>query len=368
MTKGKTNVVRAHLAWLASIYGFGAVEIGKVLSFFERVEQVMEASRRELREAGLSDLKAERLEKRREETDPQAYLEGVEKMGFRLVSVFDSEYPGNLKKIKTCPYALFVRGEFRPEDERAVAVVGTRKPTVYGKKMTERLVVELASQGVTVVSGLAYGVDAIAHRAVLESGGRTVAVLGSGIDKIQPAGNASLGKEIAKSGVVVSEYPPGRRAMRQTFPARNRLVSGLSKGVLVMEGTGRSGSLITAAFARKQGRVVMAVPGEVDNRMSEAPLALIKEGASMVTGGEEVVRVLGLGGSLRKQNKDGVDISRLEGDERRVAEMILDEGKAVAVDKLARQLGWPVSRVTGVVTMLELSGVVKVIEGKVAVG
>ncbi|HEY8391188.1 MAG TPA: DNA-processing protein DprA [Capillibacterium sp.] len=224
-----------------------------------------------------------------------AEKERVEKAGCRVMLVTDPAYPPLLKKIHDPPPVLYYYGDFRPEDRLAVALVGSRRATPGGLATAHKLAADLAAQGVTVVSGLARGIDSAAHRGALSiEGGRTIAVLGSGLDRIYPPENTSLAVEIARRGVVCSEFPLGTPPYAGNFPARNRIISGLSLGVTVVEATSDSGSLITADFALEQGRDVFAVPGPIEREGSRGPHGLIKQGAFLVEDVRDILAALNL--------------------------------------------------------------------------
>jgi len=206
----------------------------------------------------------------------------------------DNSYPENLKKIDSPPSVLFIKGRIKPQDSLALAVVGSRRMSQYGLKVTQKLVSELVKRKMTIISGLARGIDTIAHQTALKAGGRTIAVLGSGLEKIYPPENKSLAEEIVrkKQGAVVSEFPPEQGPAVANFPARNRIIAGLSLGTLVIEGAAKSGSLITARWAAEQGKEVFAVPGPIDAVGSQAPLFLIKQGAKAVESIEDILEEL----------------------------------------------------------------------------
>ncbi|MBE0575287.1 MAG: DNA-protecting protein DprA [Desulfuromonadales bacterium] len=233
---------------------------------------------------------------------PEATHPGVQKasqlldeMGGRLCTIWDHDYPRSLREIPDPPVLLYCCGSF-PEGT-SLAIVGTRNPTDFGRGFTEQLAEELAAAGVVIVSGLARGIDAAAHQGALNCGGRTLAVLGCGIDRIYPPENARLYRQIIEQGALISEYPPGSEPLPGHFPGRNRIISGLCKATLVMEASRDSGSLITAEFALEQGREVMAVPGGVDRKTSYGPNLLIKQGAYPVTEAKEILEILGIGKS-----------------------------------------------------------------------
>ncbi|NQT23051.1 MAG: DNA-protecting protein DprA [Candidatus Omnitrophica bacterium] len=216
-------------------------------------------------------------------------IELIEKLGIKVITIDDKEYPSNLKHIYNPPKVLYVKGKIVPKDHYSIAVVGARKSSTYGRETAARLARELAEKSITVVSGMARGIDTYAHRGALESGGRTIAVLGCGINIIYPPENKSLMEEISKSGAVISEFPINTPPLRRNFPMRNRIISGLSFGVVVVEAAEKSGSLITASLALEQGREVFSVPGRVDTRLSRGTLALIKEGAKLVENVDDIL-------------------------------------------------------------------------------
>jgi len=210
----------------------------------------------------------------------------------KILHLQDKDYPENLKHIYQPPSTIYVRGELLPEDSIAVAIVGSRRATYYGLKNAQELGCKLASCGVTVVSGLARGIDTAAHKGALAAGGRTIAVLGSGLDVIYPPENKQLAEDITKSGAVISEFAPNTRPTRYNFPKRNRIISGLTLGVVIVEADKRSGSLITANFALGQGREVFALPGKIDSATSCGTHDLIKQGAKLVGSVEDIIEEL----------------------------------------------------------------------------
>jgi DNA processing protein len=212
----------------------------------------------------------------------------------KKIKLTDSSYPENLKQIINAPQNLYIKGRLEKKDRLAVAIIGSRKMTEYGEKTAARFAYELAKRKITIVSGLARGIDTVAHQASLAAGGRTIAVLGSGLDIIYPPENKRLAEKIVKSGALVSEFPPGTKPLGENFLIRNRIISGMSLAVLVVEGAKRSGTLSTASYAANQGREVFAIPGPVDSPLSEAPLFLIGEGAAIAKGPKDVLEYLGL--------------------------------------------------------------------------
>jgi DNA processing protein len=279
----------------------------------------------------------------------------------RVIGPWDREYPPSLVDLADPPACLFVRGQELARSGPAVAVVGARSCSAYGREVAMMLGRGLGGAGVTVVSGAARGVDAAAHRGALSVGGPTVAVLGSGIDVAYPSGNRGLIDEIATIGTVVSEYPPGLRAASRRFPARNRLIAGLSRAVTVVEGAVGSGSLITAEFAVDLGRDVFAVPGPVTSPLSAAPHELLKDGALLARGPGDVLEGLGVapaaGGSAGGSMLDG-----LSSEERRVLEGVI--GEPVTAEAVAGHAALPISAAVSVLMSLEVRGLLRSVGGR----
>lgn len=274
---------RAAYIVLNRIEGIGPVRTRTLVEALGSPEAVLEASPAALAAVrGIGPKVAETIVAQRAGLDAAAEEASAAKLGARLVTPVDAEYPAPLKNIYDPPLCLYVRGTLEKKDEQALAVVGTRRASHYGAAQAERLAYLAAQAGFVIVSGLARGIDTVAHRAALKAGGRTLAVLGGAIDKLYPPENRELADEIAAHGAVLSEFPLGREPDRTTFPYRNRIVSGLSKGVLVVEAGLDSGAMQTAEQALEQGRSVMAVPGRVDLEGSRGPHRLIQNGARLV--------------------------------------------------------------------------------------
>ncbi|MFO7172309.1 MAG: DNA-processing protein DprA [Bacillota bacterium] len=295
----------------------------------------------------------------------RAALQRVTALGGRVVTYGAAEYPGWLRHIPDPPAILYCVGPLRLDREPAVAVVGSRRPSRYGLRMAALLGSELAAAGVTVVSGLALGVDGAAQRAALEAGGATCAVLGCGIDVVYPPGQRQLYQEVARRGLLVSEYPPGTPPLKHHFPERNRIISGLCRGVVVVEGDPRSGSLITAHHALAQGREVCAVPGEVGNPLAEGPLRLIQDGAWLVTSGADVLAALGIAPAGAAGDRDGAGAAAAAGLPPEVAGhpacrailAALEPGPA-PVEALAARTGLEPPDLLAGLSILELAGAV----------
>jgi DNA processing protein len=279
------------LHWLALLLapGLGARTAGKLLERFRGPFGVFQASRSELEAAGVPGTIAQSLASGCTFEDAALQQERMQASGTVAIPLSDQRYPGRLRQIFDPPVLLFARGRLELLDSLAIAIVGTRRPTPYGSAVSERLARDLAAAGLTIVSGMARGIDTAAHQGALTAAGATVAVLGCGADVVYPRDNARLAERIGAEGLIVSEFPMGTPAYPQNFPIRNRIVSGLSLGVLVVEGAQYSGSSITAKLAVEQGREVFAVPGNVTSRMSWGPNLLIKQGAKLVQDAQDIL-------------------------------------------------------------------------------
>lgn len=272
------------LHWLALRLapGVGTVTLLRLLDKLRSPEAIFRASASELEAAGLSPAQARNIASGCSFEDAVEQQQKLLDSGIVLITIQDSLYPQRLREIFDPPMLLFAKGRTELLSSAAIAVVGTRRPTPYGIAASERLAGDLAKAGLTIISGMARGIDTAAHRAALDQGGNTIAVLGCGVDVLYPAENRKLYEEIGGRGLLVSEFPLGAPAYPQNFPIRNRIVSGISLGVLVVEGAQHSGSAITAKLAMDQGREVFAVPGNITSKMSWGPNLLLKQGAKLV--------------------------------------------------------------------------------------
>ncbi len=339
--------------------GIGPVRFTLLYDYFGSAKAAWEAPLTELKAIRLGDRLSEQLVHFRNTLDIASYFSRLEKLHVVPLTVLDAKYPALLREIPDAPFVLYVLGKKREQPlrlERTIAVVGTRRMTPYGKEVTGRFVTELVAQGFTVVSGMAYGIDAAAHWAAIHSGGGTIAVLGCGIDIIAPPGNARLYQAIAGGGgAIVSEMPLGHRPLKGLFPARNRIISGLSLGTLVIEGADDSGALITARNAAEQGREVFAVPGPITSELSRAPARLIKHGATLVESVSDILDALG----LQKIPADSAKKRRVGSTKEE--QMILDNlsGSGQQIDDLVRLTGLTAQNVAAILTVLEMRGLVR---------
>ena len=347
---------------LSLVSGVGPLLRKALLDRFGTPAAVLAAGRDELQSVnGIGPKTAARILAAKNEIDAEAELQLAAENGIDVLTENDAGYPRPLRQIHDPPGVLFRRGQPNPQDDLAVAIVGTRHATRYGLAQAERLAASLARTGFTVVSGLARGIDAAAHRGALDAGGRTIAVLASGLLEIYPPEHAKLADEVAEGGYLISESPPRMVPLSGAFPQRNRIISGLSVGTIVVEAAERSGALITARHAYEQGREVFAVPGPVDSRMSRGCHALIKDGAKLVESIDDVLAELGpLAENIRRD--DGSTLAS-------PAELMLNEieqqvlaaidGSPTSIDDVAVASGLAIHRVLSTISVLEMRRLVR---------
>jgi len=314
------------------------------------------ASPAPLQEAGLTGAALSAFLAARDNISPEGELEKLDQLGVRVLTWHDDSYPVRLKEIFDRPPILYVRGELSANDEWAVALVGTRRATTYGRQAAGELATQLARNGITVVSGLARGIDAIGHRSVLEAGGRTIAVLACGLDMVYPPEHLRLAQEIREHGALVSDYPLGTQPRSEYFPRRNRIMVGLSLGVLVIEGSLKSGALITARQALDENREVFAVPGSIYSPTFEGTNWLIQAGqAKLVTRVEDVLEELNL--TMASHQMEAKEL--LPADETEAQLLRILSGEPIHIDEVRRESGLPIETVSSVLAMLELKGMAR---------
>jgi DNA processing protein len=337
------------------IPGIGRVRLGQLESYFGSVESAWRASQGELRKSGLDPACVKSIQATRPEVDLDSEMEKMDKLGVVAFTFRDPGYPARLKETFDYPPVLYVRGSILPQDEWCIAVVGTRGATVYGKQVAGEISADIARSKITVVSGLARGIDTVAHRAALEVGGRTIAILASGLDTIYPAENASLARRIIENGAIVSEYPVGTRPRADNFPRRNRIMSGMSLGTLVVEAGETSGALITARMALEQNREVFAIPGSILSPVSRGTNRLIQEGAKLVVDYTDILEELNLMTVDRQMEmKELIPPTETE------AVLLKQVGhEPTHIDEICRASGLPASTVSSTLAMMELKGMVK---------
>ncbi|MEA3397722.1 MAG: DNA-processing protein DprA [Chloroflexota bacterium] len=337
------------------VRGIGPVRLRALLNYFGDVRTAWEAPEIALREVGLDRRSLRNLLQVRRQVDLEQVLRKVEAAGAQVLTWESPTYPLLLQQISDPPPVLFVKGELTPADEWAVALVGTRKATANGREVARQLAGDLARNGVTVISGLARGIDGIAHRAALEAGGRTIAVLGCGVDQVYPPEHRRLAAEIMEHGALVSDYPLGTRPEGKNFPPRNRIISGLSLGALVVEAGLRSGALITADFAADQGREVFAVPGNILNPAAAGCNRLLRDGAAVVTEVRDILETLHLDQLAERQ----VAREILPTNATEAALLAQLSCEPCHVDALSREAHLPVEEVSSTLVMMELKGMVR---------
>lgn len=336
---------------LSQAPGIGLIRFKVLVENFKSVREVWESSDKLLKQI-LDPAVFEKFNKFRQSVDPEKVLADIYRKDIKILTLLDKTYPEKLKEIFDPPPVLYIKGELKPEDNLALAVVGTRRITNYGREVTEILVRELASSGLTIVSGLARGVDSLAHKTALEVGSRTIAVLGCGVDIVYPAQNVLLAKEIVKNGALVSEYPPGTQPIPGHFPARNRIISGLSLGTLVTEADEKSGSLITASQALEQNREVFAVPGPIYSQLSKGPSGLIKQGAKLVTTATDILEELNIEQKQKAEKVKQIIPDNIE--EETIIKLLVDEPKHI--DELLRESKFSSNKLNGLLVTMELKG------------
>ena len=350
--------------------GVGPTIFRQLLETFGSAEAALRADRSALISAkGIGSITADRIVTSRAQVDIDKELELVQRSGVALLSWDDPAYPVGLKNIYDPPAVLYVRGDLEPEDATAIAVVGTRRASRYGLEQAERFGAALARAGFTVVSGLARGIDSAAHKGALKAGGRTIAVMGCGLSRVFPPENADLYRHIAENGAVVSEFPMLAEPLAENFPRRNRIISGLSLGVLVIEGPMRSGAMITARMAMEQGREVFALPGRIDNAASRGVNQLIKDGACLVTSLEDILDELGDIGEKMRAGTEQADKpvpakrvpSNLSENEKAILSAAADE--PMTVDEICGATELSAGEISAALTMLQLKGLMRRMAG-----
>lgn len=338
------------------VKGIGAVRLQALLDAFDGdLKSAWDAPVSRYQNLGLSSRIIENIQRVRSQIDLELIWSRMQANGIQALTWNDELYPRMLREIDQPPPVLYVRGEVIPEDETAVAVVGTRRVTAYGRGVTEELAAFLARNRITVVSGLARGVDAIAHRSALQAGGRTLAVLGSGVDTIYPPENKLLAEEIMSSGAILSDYPPGTAPESTNFPPRNRIISGLSLATVIVEAGETSGALITASFAANQSRDVLAVPGNITSPNSRGTNKLIQSGARPYLGPEDLLEAL----NLEKVNARKLVRKVLPADATEAKLVSVIAENTLSVDEISFLSGLPVEVVSATLAMMELKGLVQ---------
>jgi DNA processing protein len=352
--------VRALLA-LHLVPGIGTRLTSALLERFGSAAGVLQASAAQLQEVPHIGAKlAHSLSLAMRQIDVDAELELMERQSVRLLVRDGPDFPPSLQDIPDSPHLLYVRGTLLPSDARAVALVGSRQYTGYGRRVAERLTADLVRAGFTVISGLARGIDGIAHRAALQAGGRTLAVLAGGLSKIYPPEHTELADEVQAAGALVTEAAMRMEPMAGMFPARNRLISGLARGVVVIEAAAKSGALITARHAAEQGRPVFAVPGPLDSPASAGTHYLVRQGAILIRGVDDILEELE-GVKPPAQPARAQPVADLDDTQRSICEFLNDRPRHI--DEMAQQLGFSVPQIAGALMALEMKKAIRRLPG-----
>ena len=337
------------------IPGIGRVKLTQLENYFDSLEDAWKATPADLKHAGLESSSIHAITSWQPKISLEAEMEKLDRYGVKVLTWHDPDYPSRLKEIYDYPPVLYIRGSLLPEDEWCLAVVGTRRASVYGRQVTEEIVSDLARSRITIVSGLAKGIDSIAHRSALDAGGRSMAVFACGLDAVYPSENAELARSIIQQGALISEYPLGTRPKADNFPRRNRIMSGMSLGVLIIEAGETSGALITANLALEQNREVFAVPGSILSPASKGTNRLIQEGAKLVRDYTDILEELNLTAvAYQIEIKEAIPASDTES-------LLLKQlsTEPTHIDEVCRSSGLPISTVSSTLAMMELKGLVK---------
>lgn len=341
------------------IKGIGAVRMQGLVAYFGDLESAWKAAPAEFAEAGLGGKVIERVLQARENIDLGKVWDKIQKEGIKILTWQDETYPQRLKEIDQSPPVLYIRGEYLPDDLFSVAIVGTRRVTPYGRQITEELSAFLAANGMTVISGLARGVDAVAHQSTLKAGGRTIAVLGSGVDKIYPPEHRALAEQMMERGALISDYAPGTPPDASNFPPRNRIISGLSLAVVVVEAGETSGALITAEFAAEQGREVFAVPGSILAPQSKGTNKLIQNGALPLLSVTDLMQTLDI--TRVGEHKAARKIMPSDAIEAKLLTVLTNE--PMQIDEIQNHTELPIEKVSASLALMELKGMVRQVGG-----
>ena len=344
--------------WMAftRVNGLGPIRIRHLRSQFDRLEDAWFANAADLRAAGMPPSAVDHLMALRRHLDPADLLDEIHHLDVWVLTLDDDAYPPLLREISDAPVVLYGRGQLLPQDQRSVAMVGTRRASGYGKEMTRQLASTLARAGIMVASGMAFGIDAHAHLGALDAGGRTVAVLGSGIDVIYPNQHRDLAHRIVEAGALITEFPPGTKPERGNFPMRNRIISGMTLGTVVVEAPEHSGSLGTAELAGEQGREVFAVPGNANSPNSRGSNLLIQDGARLVLDAEDILQELDLAHRATETRQAVKSIAPANAVEAAILRHLATE--PLHVDELSRACALSVQEINATLALMELKGLV----------
>jgi DNA processing protein len=337
------------------VKGIGPVRLEKLLHHFGDIQTAWEARSYQIQAAGLSETLLQRMIDIRNRVSLDVLEQEIISQGINVLTWDDPEYPDRLRQITQSPFVLYIKGEIDTDDIWSVAIVGTRRYSAYGQQVAENLSHTLAQNGITIISGLARGIDGIAHKEALAAGGRTIAVLGSGLDRLYPPEHRDLANLISKQGALISDYPLGTPPDGSNFPPRNRIISGLSKCIIVIEAGEKSGALITATYAAEQGKEVFSVPGKITSPMSRGTNLLIKQGAHPLLDPQDVLDMLNM--TLVAEQR--VVRKGLPGDPREAVLYQTVGDEPLHVDEISSLVDMPIEEVTSTLALMELKGMVR---------
>jgi len=341
------------------VKGIGSVRFKALLDHFGNAKTAWFASSDELRSLGINHKIINNLIRIRTDVSLEKIRDNIQSLGVTILTWEDETYPRRLRDISQSPPVLYIRGDLIPQDDWAVAVVGTRRITGYGQQVTERITTKLVHAGITIVSGLARGVDGVAHKAAIQAGGRTLAVLGCGVDKVYPPEHRTLFEKIVQNGAIISDYPPGTPPEASNFPPRNRIISGLSRATVVVEAGRRSGALITAEFAAEQGSEVFAIPGSILSPQSRGTNNLIQQGARVLLTPQDILETLDL--TRIVEQSDARTVLPANATESSLYNILTHEPKHV--DEIRTEANLSIELVSSTLALMELKGMVRQVGG-----
>ncbi len=358
---------------LNNIPSLGPVRTKRLVEFFGSAKNVLQATEEELSYVeGVGPSVARNIVMLKNKIDVRKELDMINKEGIKIISYNDDEYPMMLKYLPDPPMLLYVKGELKKEDMISVSIVGTRKPTSYGRLVVEHLVKQLAKYNLTIVSGLAYGIDTLAHEFAIKNGLRTIAVLGNGLGVYYPIVNKKLQEKIPYHGAVISEFPYFYKPNKNSFPQRNRIIAALSLGTIIIEADIQSGAMITAKLAAELGKDVFAVPGSIFSKQSRGTNFLIKTGAKLVTSAEDVIEEIQKLSDMVKQQvftkkglKEDMKVEEFDEETKKVLDIILAEPNGIHIDKLQNISNLEMTKLMNILFNLVLAGKVKELTGKI---
>lgn len=346
------------LIWLNLIFNNDYSSIINLLNFFDNKKDIINIALSNWKELDLSEEILSKIVSQKFKDTAKDIIEFCTRNSIKIVNIFDTTYPKNLTFIQNSPTILYYMGELLPQDECSISVVGSRNCTQYGILATEKIVSDLAKNNITIISGMARGIDATAHYAALNNNCRTIAVLGSGVNVIYPQCNKELYRKIINNGAVISEFMPNTKPYSWNFPTRNRLISGMSFGTLVVEATTKSGTMITANWAGDQGKNVYAIPGNIFSEQSKGTNKLISEGAKIVNTATDILEDLH---SIIKYELNSIESPKLSEEEKIVFELI--SHTPVSIYELSLKSFLPIAKLNSILTILELNGYIKKLAG-----